>query len=336
MPKYRLSKVAGRKNWHIVWSKEGKTKRESTGTEDRAEAEAAFEDFLANQPGTTKPEQLTTGKIIEAYIKDREQIILRPDNLWSRYKAVKRPFGMRLPQHITRDKTRRHIEKRRKQGRSDGTIRDELALISAALKYAEREKWIDRAPYIELPPSPPPKDRWLTREEVNKLLYVTKAYHIKLFIKVALATASRSTAILELEWDRVDMEKRRIELNVPGRPRTKKGRATVPINDDLYEALLEAQERATCDHVIEWGGHQCESVKKGFGNTAKRAGFTDVSPHTLRHTAATWMAQAGVSMWEIAGMLGHKDSRITERVYAKHSPEYLQNAAKALNLKKTG
>jgi len=183
-----------------------------------------------------------------------------------------------------------------------------------------------------LPPPPPPRDRWLTKLEAKKLLKATRAYHLKLFIKMALYTAARSGAILDLEWDRVNLETRRIDFNVPGRRRTKKGRVVAPINDELYDALLEAQKRATTDYVIEWGGHRCKSVKSGFRHTADRAGLKDVSPHTLRHTAATWMAQEGVSMWEIAGMLGHKNSRTTEAVYAKHSPEYLQNAAKALSL----
>jgi integrase len=42
------------------------------------------------------------------------------------------------------------------------------------------------------------------------------------------------------------------------------------------------------------------------------------------------MAEAGVPMPEIAAFLGHTDSRSTERVYAKFSPEYLRKAARAL------
>jgi integrase len=44
------------------------------------------------------------------------------------------------------------------------------------------------------------------------------------------------------------------------------------------------------------------------------------------------MAEAGVSMPEIAHYLGHSNSRTTERVYARYSPDYLQGAARALSL----
>ncbi len=49
----------------------------------------------------------------------------------------------------------------------------------------------------------------------------------------------------------------------------------------------------------------------------------------LRHTAATWMAQKGVLMWEIAGLLGNTVEVVT-RTYAKHSPEHLRRATEAI------
>jgi integrase len=63
---------------------------------------------------------------------------------------------------------------------------------------------------------------------------------------------------------------------------------------------------------------------------AVRAGVPWVTPHVFRHTAAVWMAEAGVPMPEIAAYLGHSDSRTTERVYAKFSPAYLRKASRAL------
>ena len=43
------------------------------------------------------------------------------------------------------------------------------------------------------------------------------------------------------------------------------------------------------------------------------------------------MANKGVPMWEIAGILGHSSSRTTERVYAKHHPDYLRKAVAMLD-----
>jgi integrase len=50
----------------------------------------------------------------------------------------------------------------------------------------------------------------------------------------------------------------------------------------------------------------------------------------LRHSAAVWMAEQAVPMTQIAQFLGHTDSRITERVYARFAPQFLSTAADAL------
>jgi integrase len=50
----------------------------------------------------------------------------------------------------------------------------------------------------------------------------------------------------------------------------------------------------------------------------------------LRHTAAVWMAEAGIPMAEIAQYLGHSDDRITSRVYARYGPDHLRKAAAAI------
>jgi integrase len=110
-----------------------------------------------------------------------------------------------------------------------------------------------------------------------------------------------------------------------------KKRAIVPIAGRLVPFLTEARKMATCRYVIEHGSAQVASVKTGTRGAARRAGLPGVTLHILRHTAATWMAMAGIPMAEIARVLGHSDSRITERVYAKHSPEYLRRAIDALS-----
>lgn len=50
----------------------------------------------------------------------------------------------------------------------------------------------------------------------------------------------------------------------------------------------------------------------------------------FRHSAAVWMAQEGIEMRKIAQFLGHSDERTTARIYALYSPDYLKDAAAAL------
>ena len=234
-----------------------------------------------------------------------------------------------LPEHLTKDVIRDYTAHRR-QTVKDGTIGTELRWLRTALNWALKEDWIARVPHIEVPPATPPRDRWLTREEADRLIEAAHTPHIRLFILIALHTAARSTAILELEWDRVDFERGRIDFNTKVRHFKAKGRAIVPMNNTLRAALTTSLGSALTPFVIEYAARPVKSVKAGFRTACERAGLDDVTPHTLRHTAATWMAQGGVPMWQIAGYLGHASSRMTEKVYAHHSSDWLKDAAEAL------
>jgi hypothetical protein len=95
-----------------------------------------------------------------------------------------------------------------------------------------------------------------------------------------LTTAGRIGALLELTWNRVDLDRRIIRLaaNDTG-PR--KGRATIPINDTLNVALTFAREGALSDFVIEWGGRQVGSIKTGFNAAVVRSGIDHCTPLTI-------------------------------------------------------
>lgn len=71
------------------------------------------------------------------------------------------------------------------------------------------------------------------------------------------------------------------------------------------------------------------SVRKAFSAAVKDAGLVGkVTPHTLRHTAATWLMQAGVDPWEAAGFLGMTVEMLSSR-YGHHHPGHLNNAKTA-------
>lgn len=72
-------------------------------------------------------------------------------------------------------------------------------------------------------------------------------------------------------------------------------------------------------------------MKNAWEIVREAAGVSDVTPHTLRHTAITWAMQNGVSIWDAAGFLGAAADTI-ESEYAHHHPDYQENALSAVNL----
>ena len=82
--------------------------------------------------------------------------------------------------------------------------------------------------------------------------------------------------------------------------------------------------------LVEWNGEPVKSVKTAFKRAVMLAGLSGkVTPHTLRHTAATWLMQAGVDRWEAAGFLG-MSVEMLDRVYGHHHPDHLRGAASAI------
>ncbi|HEY2227846.1 MAG TPA: tyrosine-type recombinase/integrase [Xanthobacteraceae bacterium] len=80
---------------------------------------------------------------------------------------------------------------------------------------------------------------------------------------------------------------------------------------------------------MEWQGKPVKAVSKGFSATVKEAGLgPDVTPHTLRHTAATWLMQQGTDAWEAAGFLGMTVEMLSQR-YGHHHPDHLSGAKMA-------
>lgn len=323
----RLCRVAGRDTWHIYDAR----RRISTGCTDRTGAEAVLAGYLKE---AAKPQLavVSIAVILERYLTNRhERGVPGAERLGWAHKQLVRVLGHKPPEAITEAECRRYADRRRREGVVDGTIRTELAALKAALRWSTGRdiRIIAEAPAIHMPPRPEARIRWLTRDEAARLLEACEAHHVRLFVTVALNTAARSGAILALTWDRIDLVGRVIDFREPGRAQTRKRRKQVRINDTLAAALTEAQALATTEYVIEWAGHRILRMKNGFHRSAVRAGLTDVTPHVLRHTAVTWMLQAGVSIWEAAGMAG-MTAEMVERVYGHAHPDYQVAAARAL------
>jgi integrase len=95
--------------------------------------------------------------------------------------------------------------------------------------------------------------------------------------------------------------------------------------------LQRARQRGTdIGFVINENGARLKEIKKGFASACRRAGLEGVTPHTLRHTCATWLMQAGVNIWDASGYTGMTVETL-QRVYAHHHPDYLRDPAQALS-----
>lgn len=331
--------------WYIHWREAGQPMRRSTGEALRHRAEKKLAEFLlATETERGVP---TIANVLERYMREHVYAhTARPERAEGARDILVKAVG-RLPvNQFTADKQRRYIENRMagRYGRQvkSPTIRRELNVLIAAINHARKNQRINPAqiPHIALPPDGAPRDLWLTEDEADFWLAVAKKVGDRAYVfsAIALYAAARKHAIETLSWSQqVDMVRRRIDFNPPGRRQTKKRRPAVPMADELHAVLEEAYARRTNDWVLWSPG----AVRKTMSTVATEAvklareyptrfpdpeKFARVTPHTLRHTCATLMAQAGVDMWEIAGMLGDTLATV-ERNYAHHHPDHLRGAA---------
>ena len=321
---HRLIRYRGK--FYVEFTDNGLRRRRSLGTDDRATAESRLGTFLRE---LARVDSRSVKSLWDAYTNEKQgkAVIATMQHTW---KALEPVFGNVRPEDVSVALSREHARMRREKGISDGTIWTELGHLRTVLSWAGKRNAIDKVPYIELPAKPKPRERHLTKDEARALIGAATLPHLKLFIHLALATAARRAALLDLTWDRVNFETGMIDLRNPALRERHKGRALVPMNRTVKAALVEAKEGATSLFVIEWAGKRVTSVRKGLEAAAKRASVDGVTPHVLRHTAAVWMAEAGVPMSEVSQYLGHTNSRVTEAVYARYSPGHLRGAASAL------
>lgn len=313
MPEYTVQRFRG--GFAIVTpAGGGKRHRIRLTAKDRSSAEAEARDIFSG----LKSEPWTVGRIVTEYIAAREKAEIastaRQKDAW---KAMKEFWEGVDPERIDEAMCRKYAGTR-KVGAA--TTRYELSMLSVALRHAGRPKKVWR------PEAPERKIRHLTPRQFERWFKEVKAPHARLYVLLGLYSMARPTAILELTWDRVDWERRQIDLNPKGRRQTKKRRPVVPLNDEAMEELRKAHEARQSEYVIERGAKPISNIKKAFQAASKRSGI-HVTPYTLRHTGAVWAAEAGVPMDELAQFMGHDDSTTTSKHYARYSPGYLRGVA---------
>lgn len=337
MRRQKARVVEHRGKWAVYINR----KRYSTGLaatgDNRASAERTAREFRAALQKKLAGE--TCGGILQAYLDDMPRRA-NAKTVSSPYvyakKAVAAFFSEHLPEQVTRDECRAYVEKRRAEGKADGTIRKEIDILKAALR------WFDpHTPARFDAPSPGrPRERWLTREEFRRLLEAAHRTHIKTFLHVAICTGARKAAILDMTWDtHINFERRTIW---PGfKPGGKNRAAPILMTGACYEWLRQQRERAETPWVVEYAGEKVLDVKKGLLGAYGRAGLVDIHApaHVLRHTAGAWMAMGDVErgvepvpLLEISKRLGHSSPAVTYSHYAHLSPTHMAASTRALEL----
>jgi integrase len=254
-----------------------------------------------------------------------------------------------------------------KQRGGGGGARRDLEDLRSAINHHAAENLHRELVTVWLPPKGAPRDRWLTRSEVAHLIWTCWRYrevqrrhrgrekglnlpttkrplrHLARFILIGVYTGTRAGAIASASpiqaqgRSYVDLEQGVYYRLAQGRRASNKRQPPAPIPPRLLIHMRRWKRLGLADgHFVEFNGKAVSSVKTAFARAVRLAGLSaeggKIVPHTLRHTAASWLLQRGVPIWQAAGYLG-MSAETLERVYGHHSPDHLKGAAEAITRK---
>ncbi len=289
------------------------------------------------------------GDLAQQYFADRKKEGKNVAGISNSWKALKETFEHLSPEDINRpmivegeERTVCHKYARQRQlaGLSRESIHHELNCLRTIMNWAAKpgRKLIPAQIGVWVPPRGRPRRNELSPVQFVGLLQECRAPHLKLFVWLAIFTAQRKAAILELTWDRVDFAKRTIDFRVDDADRNildtsgKKGRAFVDMPDSLYRIMHEAFTWRRTDYVIEYAGAPIKDIKTALNQALRRAGIKGrfIGSHSLRRSVATWLADKSVDMRQIQKLCGHEHIDTTSGWYAGQSAGYLTDAVNIL------
>lgn len=364
--------------WYIVWRENGQKREQSTGVEridgsaeERRAADRALEDFLVDRrlndrrspTGPRSAHDFPIAEALVAYAAEHGPKVADPERLGYAIKPLARywgdqpvsairtltcdayavfrakEFGLAEADRIKAQLAKGHTPKPARE-LSPATARRELGVLQAALNHCTKAGYVFNAPPVSLPDKSEPRERWLTRTEVAKLLRearkVKRAHsYLPLFILLGVYLGARREAIAGLQWipntdggfvdlDRgvIDFRKRATAKPDRAGKQTKKRRTQVPIPHRLVR-FLESARKKNSRFIIGHGETRLANPNRGLAVAAEAAGLGHITSHVLRHTAVTWLMRDGVPPWQVAGWVGMSEQMI-DRVYGHHDPSQFE------------
>ena len=380
-----------RGNWNVQWQcpKENKVKRRGCGTKNKDKARAMMPAIIASITNPAPPAAYTVGELIDAYVSVRTARGQESSPTFHyNLTHIRAFFGSYSPSQINDAacfayrsyRTSHAVEHasakyfKAPRAVSDGTAVRELSALAGAVSWGRENGWtglgnvnVSRKRHVRNA-----QQRYLTHAEAELLIHALKnTPHLALFVRLALATGARMSALLELTWDKItwpnagrgnkwgpfggdpnlsplvieEIEgKEHMRLSEPllldlghGRGNKRRGTGAISLtNWKLYMALAFAYS----PRIDFPEKYTCEHVISfrnkristvDLSDAYKRAGIEGANVHTLKHTCCTWLVQAGVSYEKVAKMVG-TTARMIEQHYGHWSPEHLATAGDVLSI----
>ena len=181
--------------------------------------------------------------------------------------------------------------------------------------------------------------RFLTLEECQQLLDASPPDLYVIFYTF-LNTGMRRSELENLQWQDVDLRRKRILIRSKEDWKPKTTDREIPMSEELAELLADFR-RCTIDNSpdayvfpVKGAGHSHNWLRMELIKVGRMAGISDLTKiHTLRHTFASHLVMQGVDLPTVGKLMGHSDIETT-MIYAHLAPDHLANAVTKLPFKR--
>lgn len=319
--------------WWMRFSYKGQQVRKSTETTDKKLAEKIYYKVV-NQIAEGKWFDVDEGnqRTFEELAEKYETQVFKELKCYQKNRCYVNQlrvfFGKYKLSEITPALIDDFRQMRKEQGVKPATINCQFSFLRRMFSLAKKRwMWIKEIPLIEMEPNADNRrTRHLSFEEFHSLLEFCDLW-LKDIVIVAAWTGLRRENVVKLRKTQVELLKR--EIMVDGQEIKNGENLRIPIAEPVYEVLanLTNDDKTNSPYVFHNDGkpYNSKKVYKVFKKTLERAGIEDFRFHDLRHCFASWNRQAGVDIYTLAELMGHKDTKMTMR-YAHITPVHLTKA----------
>jgi integrase len=172
--------------------------------------------------------------------------------------------------------------------------------------------------------------RYLSQSEIERLLDCAKEFYVYPLLVTALHTGMRKSELFNLTWNDIDFEQKTVAIQSKPDWHTKNYKPRVlQMTPVLYSVLKEHRHFQLelgykLNYVFTYEGNRINaSIAKSLNRVLDKAGITGVTLHTLRHTFASQLVLAGVSLREVQELMGHQSYETTLK-YSHLSEEHVK------------
>ena len=213
-------------------------------------------------------------------------------------------------------------------------------LLSKMFSLAVRWEYRVDNPVKGLHRNPEPKrTRYLATEELQRLTAVLREHTNQTganVIRLLLLTGARRGEVMNATWDQFDLEAG--VWTKPSAHTKQKKEHRVPLSAPALQLLSEMKAEAGLSPYVFPGrvpNEPLKEIKNFWARVCKGASITDCRIHDLRHTYASILASAGLSLPVIGALLGHTQPNTTAR-YSHLFDDPLREATERVGALVTG